>query len=145
MAISQSDLNLYSYSTGELINDGEINNLFADGRVGNAADYAFVTLHNDHATLTLTSVKMWLLTDSGGGTFAIAEGSTTILGVSQNFDAPDPSTLTYTTPSSQSGGISLPNIAAQSKALIAIKRDLSSASVEYPEANRLYVAGTSNV
>jgi hypothetical protein len=55
----------------------------------------------------------------------------------------DPTALTYSTPTTYSGGLALPTLTAGQKCLIAIRRTLTGASADNSDNNTLYVRGSS--
>ena len=122
--------------------------LFPSGTVGNGNLYRYVVLHNDDTGgNTLSAVKAWVTLDSGGGTFAIALGDATPRaeadGIWSGDGLPDPAGLTYSSPTTKAAGLTLPNIAAHYKVLLALRRNLASATPDNSETNRLNIAGTS--
>lgn len=143
VAIKSSEIVLTKPS-GSTIVSGVKNNLFPDGRLTDGNVYEECEVHNTNTSLTLSSGKAWLYLDPAGGTFAIALASASAF----NSDAAwpyglDPTTLTYSSPTSQSSGLALPTLAPGQKALIVCRRNLSTGTTATPESNRLYVAGTS--
>lgn len=139
MAITADDVTLFH--GGAEVTSGQMNNIFPDGKIGGTTTYEFVELRNEHATDGLTSVAAWLGLDDAGGTIAIALGDASAQVLSWGWSV-DPTGLTYTSPTTEATGIALPNLPAQRKALIAIRRVLTGASTAYPESNSLIVGGT---
>ena len=142
VAIKSSEIVLTKRSGGS-ITSGVKNNLFPDGRLTDGNVYEPVEVHNTNASLTLSSGKAWLYLDPAGGTFAIALASASAFTIGAAWPDVDFTTLTYSSPTSQSSGLTLPTLAAGQMALLVCRRNLSSGTTAYPESNRLYVGGTS--
>lgn len=142
MAIAPSDIRFTS-TEGVTIPSGALHALFATGTVNAATDYALVEVRNAHATLTFSAGKAWLTLDTDGAAVALAVGDGGVARASSYEYAVTPSSLTYSTPTSQSAGLTLPSLGPGQKCLVAIRRTLTGASPAYPETNRLNVAGTS--
>lgn len=143
MAIKPSEIQLQTLGGATLVS-GAMNNLFGDGNVGGATDYAFVVIRNANSTLTLTSPKLWLGLDPKGAAMAVAIADGGIArGESYNFPSIDPSGLSYSSPTSQSSGLALPTLTPLARCLVAVRRVFSSATTAYPESNRIILAGTS--
>lgn len=143
MPITQNEVQLLTV-TGSRIKSGSLNNLFTDCTVGDGNTYAFCVVHNADPSESLTSVKAWLGLDSGGGTFAIALAQSSAQ-KNNSWQEPLASSLTYSSPTSKSSGVALPDIPAGYYVLLCCRRNESSATSKYPESNTLYVGGTSPV
>lgn len=144
MAIKSSEIQLQTLGGLTLVS-GQLNNLFADGRVNGSTDYGFVVIRNSSA-LTLTSPKVWLSVDTKGAALALAVADGGIARAeSYDFPSINPSGLSYSTPTTQTSGLALPTLAATQRCLIAVRRTLTGATTAYPENNRINLAGTSPI
>ena len=143
VAIKNSEITLTTVG-GVSIVSGVKNNLFPDGRLTDGNLYEQCEVHNTNASLTLSSGKAWVYLDPAGGTFAIALASASAFNSGDLWPVGlDVTSLTYSSPTSQTSGLTLPTLAPGQKALLVCRRNLSSGTTAYPESNRLYVAGTS--
>jgi len=130
---------------GPVVVDGALNNVIPDGSVGDAASYWFVEAANTHPTLSLTSLRLYLSTlDAGGGTLAVAVADGTARALTYGYVPPAGSGLTYTTATTAGAGLALPDLAAGTKCLIAVKRDLTAASTAWPEVNAVGISCTAS-
>lgn len=143
MAIAPSDLHFRFIHNGGNVANGVLGNLFPDGVVNGSTTYAFVEVHNRNATNSLTSGKAWLSLDTGGAAVAIAVADGTARSEPSAYAPLDPAGLTYSTPTTQATGLTLPTLVPGQKVLLAIRRTLTGATAASPETNRLNVAGTS--
>lgn len=128
---------------GAVLVDGQLNNLIPDGSVGDAAAYWFTELVNTHASMGVTGLRLYVaITDTGGGTFAVAVADATARSSSYGFTPPAGGGLTFTTSTTPAAGLALPDLAAGTKALICVRRDLTGATAAWPETNAIGVAFT---
>ncbi len=142
--VSASDLALTS-SGGTLVVDGVVGNLFPDGSVGDGPSYRFVEVRNNSTSFTVTGGRVWLVVDSGGGDLAIAMGSASAIATGAAFTLPATGSLSFSSPTSQSTGLAVPDLAPGTKALVCVRRDLTSATTKRPEVNRITFAGTAPI
>jgi hypothetical protein len=145
MAINASHL-VFARTDGSAIPNGALHAVFPARRVGSANDYGYVVIGNSHPTLTLSAVKLWLSPGSKGAPIGIAIANQPIP-YGDDFPSVDVAALTYTTPTTRAGGLSLTapgNLAPSYKFRVAIRRGTSSgASPADPQTLRLNVGGTS--
>lgn len=116
--------------------DGKMHNLLPDGTVGDGPRYAFFEVVN-LANGSLTSAKLYLTLDAAGGPFAVAVANGTAQAATLGWSPPDPSTLTYSSPTTQSAGLAVATLASGQKVLFCARRDLTSATTASPEVNRI--------
>lgn len=133
-------------SAGAVLVDGAMNNLIADGAVGDAATYWFAEVANTHAGLGVTALRLYVgVLDTGGGTYSVAVGDGTARALTHAYAFPAGSGLTYTTATTAAAGLALPDLAAGTKCLICVKRDLTSGSAAWPETNAIGVGYTAPI
>lgn len=143
MPISPTDIQ-FRDNSNNILTSGQLNNLFTNARADASTDYAWLQIENRHPSLTLSSVVAWLSVDSKGATVAIAYDSTNgVISTATAFSSVDISSLSYSTPTSRAGGISLGTMATETQCRIGVRRVFSSATAASPENNRVYVGGTS--
>jgi len=116
--------------------DNNLNNLFPDVASGGAVTVAYVQVINA-TTGTITAQRAWLAVDPAGCTvnLAVADatpraGSYTYTPVAPTFGA---------VPSDYASGLTLADLAAGQKLLLAVRRDPTGASVASPEVNALTI------
>jgi hypothetical protein len=142
VAITPSQIKFGPAGSSTVYASGALHNVFGAGTVGGATDYRLVEVRNTSA-LTWTSPVAWLGIDTGGAAVAIAVADTGTARDLSYVYSEDPTALTYSTPTTYSGGLALPTLAAGQKCLVAIRRTLSGASPDSPDNNTLYVRGSS--
>lgn len=114
---------------------GTLHDLFdaitGDENVASDVEYRCVFVHNTHATLTLQSPKLWLVSQvTGGADAALAiDGIGVVTATSASAQAERianentaPSGETFTAPASKAAGITVPNIPAGSCIGVWIRR-----------------------
>jgi hypothetical protein len=142
VAITPSQIKFGPTNSSATYSSGALHNVFGAGTVGGATDYRLVEVRNT-SLLTWTSPVAWLGIDTGGAAVAISVADTgTARDLSYGYSI-DPTTLTYSTPTTYSGGLALPTLAAGEKCLVAIRRTLTGAAPDSPDNNTLFVRGTS--
>lgn len=120
------------------ITDGALHNLFdaitGDENAASEAEYRCVFVHNNHATLTLFSTKMWLLSETAGGaaiaisadtTGITAKGAATAQAKTIADENTAPATQTFTSPTTKGTGITLGDIPAGSVIGVWVRRTAS--------------------
>lgn len=142
MAISATDV-VWTFTDGRAVPQGDLHAVFLGGRVGGATEYVLLEVRQKHATLTLSTVKAWVADPSGGAALAIALADTLARALSATWPTVDPAALAYSSPASKASGLTVPDLAPNTKALIAVRRTLAGASTAYPEVARVVVGGTS--
>lgn len=120
---------------------GALHQVFPQGVSGGATDYALVEVRNISG-VTLSGVTAWLTLDPTGAAVALAVADGTARAIGHNSYSVNAAALTYSTPTTQSGGLALPNLAANEKCLLALRRVLSGAGQAWPENNVLNIGGT---
>jgi hypothetical protein len=143
VAITPSQIKFGPANSGITYPSGSLEQVFGAGTVGGATDYRLMEIRNTSA-LTYTSPVVWLSIDTGGAAVAIAVADTgTARDMSYSYDGIDPTALTYSTPTTETGGLALPTLAAGQKCLVAIRRTLVGAVEDDRDNNTLNVAGDS--
>ena len=143
MPIKPGDLQ-FRDDNNNLLVSGKLNNLFPDARLGDPTDYTWLQIENRNATLTMSSVKVWLKPDSRGATVAIALDSTNgVISTGSAFSSVNIAGLSYSTPTTRASGLSVGNMAPETQCRIGIRRAFTGSSPAVPENNRIYVGGTS--
>jgi hypothetical protein len=143
VAITKSQIKYGPVNSGSVYTSGVLDQVFSAGTVGGATDYRLVEIRNASA-LTWTSPVAYLSIDTGGAAYAIAVADTGIARDMSYSYSEDPTALTYSTPTTEVGGLALPTLAAGQKCLVAIRRTLSGASpAPSGENNILNVDGDS--
>lgn len=100
-------------------NDNAYDDLSASDNVNLVVDYRGFFLLNNHATLTATGGKLWLPTPSNGAvlalsvdtTGAVAKGSGTAQMKQIANETTAPASQTFSTPTTQGAGITVPDLA----------------------------------
>ena len=143
MAISAAEIQ-FRNDSGVILVNGKLGNLFGSADRNAGTQYEGIEIRNNNETLTLSGVKAWLTVDARGGLFAIAYDSTSgVIAATAGWDTIDPTTLTYSSPTTMATGITLGNLTPATKARIWCRRILSGATAASPESNRVWVGGTS--
>lgn len=115
--------------------DNSVNNWFDDvsaaENAAGTADYRCLFVHNNHATDSWTSVKVWISSEvSGGASIAIsldttgvtAKGSASAQAKEIANETTAPTSQTFTSPTTEGTGLSIGTIAAGSVQAIWIRR-----------------------
>jgi hypothetical protein len=105
------------------ISGTSLNNIFddvtGDENAASDVEYRCVFILNGHATLTLTSVKLWIASETAGGaslafgadpTAASAKGAATAQAVAVATEQDAPAGVTFSAPTTKAAGISLGDI-----------------------------------
>jgi hypothetical protein len=143
VAILKSEIKYGPVNSGTVYTSGVLDQVFSAGTVGGATDYRLVEVRNTSA-LTWTSPVAYLSIDTAGAAYAISVADTGTARDLSYVYSEDPTALTYSTPTTYSGGLALPTLAAGQKCLVAIRRTLSGASpAPSGENNILNVDGDS--
>lgn len=143
MAIKAAELQ-FRDDTGKVLVNGALGNLFGSADRNAGTGYKGLEVRNLNPDLTLSAVKAWLTVDVKGGLFAIAYDATSgVIPAADAWDAVDPTTLTYLSPTTLATGVTVGNLAPATKARIFCRRILSGATAATPESNRVWVGGTS--
>lgn len=123
---------------------GSTNAWFGPGTVGAGIDYRMAMLVNTNTTsgMALTSGKLSIRPDPGGGGFAIAVLDATARVAEYNYGSPNPASGSYSSPTDAATGLVLPTLGPSRKCLIGVRRDLTTGSTALPETNVLVVDGT---
>lgn len=139
-----------STAGGGLITTATLNNLFDDvsGDEADSGDieYRAIFIKNDHGSLTLSNIKMWIQTPSPSSdtSFAIAicdEGKNSAIEVEADESTP-PSGESFSSPANKAAGISLPDLDAGDYVGVWIRRTVSaSASASASDGPTLRVEG----
>lgn len=130
-------------STTEVV-DATLNNLFdditGDENAASDVEYRCIFIHNSHATLTYITPMVWLSAEVAGGAdiaiaidsvaaSAIGSGSAQALEVTNESTAP--SALSFSAPTTKSGGLSLGSLTAgQCKAIWVRRTATNSAALD---------------
>jgi hypothetical protein len=145
MAITAAQLQ-FRTDTDKILTNGQLNNLFGNIlTTASGADYKALVVWNNHPTLTLSAVKVWVTPDARGVTFQIAtDGAAAATPQGDDWPPIDNVTgLTYSTPTSYETGLTLPILPALTKYRLVARRLMSSVTAASPENNRVWVGGTS--
>lgn len=139
-----------STAPGGVITTAQLNNLFDDVSGDQAAagdvNYRAFFIENDHASLTLSNIKLWINTvsPSPDTAFAIAlceEGKNSAIEVEADEVTP-PSGESFSSPTNKAAGLSLPDLDAGDYIGIWIRRTVSaSASAVASDGPTLRVEG----
>lgn len=121
-------------SATEVVFSPTMNNLFdnvdpAEAAAG-ATEYRCIYLQNDHATDTITGVKLWISSQTPSGSTAIAIGLDPAGKNASAFGPISPSDMAptgvvFTAPSDQAGGLSIGTLNAQDTYAVWIRRVVS--------------------
>ena len=122
--------------------DGAMNQVFPDAAPGSVT-YALAELRNTHGSLTMPAAALWTSPVAGCGTYAVAVADGTARALGYVYALPAPSGLSYSTPTTQASGLALPALAAGQKCLVALKWDLTGATVSWPSSPAVLAGCTS--
>jgi hypothetical protein len=129
---------------GGVLRNGRLNNLFPDTYTNGTVLYQWVEVWMVNSLLTLTTVRAWLTLDLRGCTIAIGYDSANGVIDTQAEFVPSPaSTMSFSSPTTRTTGLVLPNMAPTSKLRIAVRRTTTGSTPAAPESNRLWVGGES--
>lgn len=144
MPITAAELQ-FRNDNGVVLVNGRLNNLFGNCTTNAGTTYEGIEVRNLNGSLTLSGVRAWLTPDPRGGLFYIAyDNSSGVKPVADVWDGSvDPTTLTYSAPTTLATGVVIDNLPPNTKARIFCKRVVVGASVATPENNRVWVGGTS--
>ena len=120
---------------------------FAAGTVGQAIDYAVAEVRNNHPSMTVSGVRLWMTPDPTGGGFAVAVLDGTARSRDHVYTGVDAPAGSYSSPTTAATGLLLPDLPPSTKALIAARRDLTTVTTmpaEGIEVNRIRVTGTAS-
>ena len=123
---------------GGTYTNGKTNDVFGQARVGDPTDYAWVELYNSGPN-NLPAGKVWLTLDASGAAVTVAVADPTARASTFTYVI-DPTTLTYTAPTTKTTGLDVPALTSGQKCLLALRRVLSGATAASPETNRLNYA-----
>lgn len=143
MAITPSEL-VWRTQSGRTLVSGRLHDLFPRGTVGGSTDYRGIEVQNTNGSLTWSSPKAWCVLDSSGVAFAIAVASASARDDGLAWPEIDLSGLSYSAPTTNASGLTLPNLAPGQRALLAVRRTLSGSAVT-GESNRILARGTSPI
>jgi hypothetical protein len=116
---------LGKYISTTQITDASLHNLFdvitGDENAASTVDYRALFVHNNHATLTLQSPVVWLVSETAGGasiaisvdttaTSALASATAQMKTIANELTAP--ATQTFSSPTTKAGGLALSDIPA---------------------------------
>ena len=127
-------------NAGGSYTNGKTNEVFGQARVGDPTDYAWVELYNS-GPASLSAGKVWLSLDSSGAAVTLAVADAVARTGSFTYSI-DPTTLTYSAPTSKATGLDVPALTSGQKCLLALRRVLTGATAASPETNRLNYATT---
>lgn len=140
-------------STTDIV-DATLNNLFGDitgdENAASQVDYRCFFIFNNHATLTLLGAVAWISADvSGGATVSIGLDPAGVvvknLGSAQAATPANaltaPSGVTFSAPTTKSGGLTIGDIAAGSCAAIWVRRTAANTSALNNDGATVEVAG----
>lgn len=140
-AATQPDVNqsLGKYASNTDLTDATLHALFdavsGDENAASTVDYRAVAILNKHATLTWQGVKAWLASEvAGGASIAIGldpvgvAASTAILGTSIATEASAPSGVSFSSPTTKAGGLSVGDVPAGSGFILWIRRTAANTS-----------------
>ena len=128
-------------NAGGWYTNGKTNEVFGQARVGDPTDYAWVELYNSGPGPSTSAGKVWLSLDSSGAAVTVAVADAVARTGSFTYVI-DPTTLTYSAPTSKATGLDVPALAVGEKCLLALRRVLTGATAASPETNRLNYATT---
>jgi hypothetical protein len=125
------------------ITDATVGNLFdtisGDESAAGDIEYRCFYVHNAHATLTWYSVVTWISTNTPSADTTCAIGlAVAAVGATESAVADEstaPSSVTFTTPTSKSGGLSIGDIAAGSHKAIWVRRTVTAGATAYDSDN----------
>lgn len=116
---------LGKYISTTAVSGTALNNLFenvtGDENAASTVFYKCVFVHNNHATLTLSSAFLWLAAETAGGgslalavdsTAASAKGSASAQALTIANRTTAPAALSFTSPTTKAGGIAMGALAA---------------------------------
>ena len=146
MAIATTDLAAVNLISGATLIHGQLNMLVPDAQTSSGVDYGWVQLYNNHATLTLSAARAWIVVDLAGAVLnmAVADASTQR---PAGYVYPPQAYPTFppTPPVDFASGLVLPTLAPMTKCLVTVRRDTAGAGTAYPEVNRIAIQGTSPI
>lgn len=120
---------------GAAYTSGRLNEVFPQARSGDPTDYGWWEVYNaGPAAVSAGTVFLILDTSGAAVTIAVADGTAR---ASSYAYAIDPATLTYSAPTTQLTGLTVPALAVGEKFLLAARRVLTGAPTARPETNRL--------
>lgn len=127
---------------GAVIPSGWLHNLFPQVRSGSGTAYAYVQVINETAG-SYTAQKAFMAIDPAGCAVSIgvAEGTARAGGYSYSPSLPG----SWSTATTYAAGLTLPDLAAGQKCLLAVKRDSAAATEAYPENNSLIVQSSGSI
>ena len=140
--VTRADITFTSINGGLTYVSGQLHQVFPSGQAGGGTDYAWIEVRNNATSGTFGSPKAWLTIDPGGAAVAIAIADGTARDEDYLYSGVDPASLTYSAPTSSTAGLSPPSLGPGQRFLLAVRRVLASAAVDYPDANTLHVDGT---
>lgn len=137
------------------IQDATLDNLFddvtGDENAASNVDYKCIFIHNNHATLTLQSTKIWLASEvAGGANTAIATDNIGITPVGQsgaqastiaNEDTAPTGVSAFSSPTTKAAGLTLGDIPAGSCVAVWIKRTATNSAAQNNDGVTLRVEG----
>lgn len=129
---------LGKYISTSTITTASVNNLFpdvtGDENVASNVDYQCMFVHNNHATLSLTAVKVWLSAETAGGVdcaIGLDPAGVTALGSASAQAATiankntAPAGVTFTAPTTKATGITMATLVNAQVAAIWVRRTAS--------------------
>jgi hypothetical protein len=143
VAITPAEIQFRNEEGGVLYN-GRLNNLFPNTYTDGGTLYQWVEVWMVNPLLTLSTVRAWLTLDARGGSIAIGYDSANgVIDTQAEFVPAPPSTMSFSSPTTRTGGLVLPNMPPTSKLRIAVRRTMTGSTPAAPESNRLWVGGES--
>jgi hypothetical protein len=139
---------LGKYISTTQITDASLHNLFdvitGDENAASTVDYRAFFVHNNHATLTLQSPVVWIVSQTTGGASVAISVDTTAASTLASATAQmktianeltAPATQTFTTPTTKAGGLALGDIpAGQVKGIWVQRTAANSAALDLDSA-----------
>lgn len=123
---------------GGAYGNGRLNEVFPQARSGDPTDYQWVELFNSGPE-DIPATKVWLTLDPAGAAVTLAVADPAAQAGSYVYVI-DPTSLTYTAPTSKVTGLDAPALLAGQKCLFTLRRVLAGAAAVSPETNRLNVS-----
>jgi hypothetical protein len=145
---------LGKYISTTQITDATLNNLFddisGDENAASTVDYRCFFVHNAHATITWLAPYVWISAEVAGGASVaigldpagvVAIGSSSAQAAVPANETTAPSGVSFSSPTTKSGGLALPNIAPGYCAAIWIRRTAANTTAVNSDGCTIRVEG----
>lgn len=123
----------------------DVNGALPAATTGQAVDYLVAEVRNVDSSKSFSGGRLWIVADPTGGGFAVAVLDAVARATGYSYSGIAPASGSYSSPTTSATGLVLPTLAAGTKCLVAVRRDVTTVTTDPTdgvERNSVRVTGS---